>query len=90
MAIRFLYPCYFDSELTRAKGRRVAKQNSVPSPALAQVSRAVKYAGYTIISEDKDASHPARWFAKEGRLSVECEGSKEELLRKVGEKLNKK
>lgn len=90
MAIRFLYPCYFDINLTRSEGRRVSKAHSIEHPSLALLSRAAKYSGVTVVSEEKDASHPARWFAGEGRISVEYEGSKEELLRKVGEKLNKK
>ena len=90
MAIRYLYPCYFNAELTRAKGRRVAKDIAVPSPNLEQVARAAKQCGFTVLDEERDVAHPAYWFSREGRLRVEHEGSKEELLKKVAHKLSGK
>ncbi|MDV0441870.1 signal recognition particle subunit SRP19/SEC65 family protein [Methanorbis furvi] len=88
MAIRFLYPCYFNAGLTRSQGRRVAKTLAVSSPNLAQVTRAVKQCSVTVLDEERDIMHPAHWFSREGRLRVEYEGSKEELLQKVAHKLS--
>ena len=90
MASRYLYPCYFNAELTRDKWRRLAKDIAVPSPNLAQVARAAKQCGFTVLDEERDVAHPAHWFSKEGRLRVEYEGSKEELLEKVAHKLSGK
>ena len=88
MAIRFLYPSYFNAELTRSEGRRVNKSLAAASPNLAQVARAAKQCGVTVLDEERDALHPARWFSREGRLRVEYEGSKEELLQKIARKLS--
>ncbi|MCZ9313711.1 MAG: signal recognition particle subunit SRP19/SEC65 family protein [Methanocorpusculum sp.] len=88
MAIRFLYPCYFNAELTRSEGRRVAKTLAVVSPNLAQVARAVKQCDVAVLDEERDARHPAHWFSGDGRLRVEYEGSKEELLQKVAHRLS--
>lgn len=83
MALRTIYPCYFDVSLTRKEGRRVAKSEAVPQPNLQRLSRAAKAAGLAVAEENTSASHPARWFAKEGRLVIEYAGSKEELLHKI-------
>lgn len=88
MAIRFLYPSYFTSELTRSAGRRVPKTLATASPNLAQVARAAKQCGVTVLDEEREVMHPAHWYKHEGRLRVEYEGSKEELLKIVAHKMS--
>ncbi|MDR0439300.1 MAG: signal recognition particle subunit SRP19/SEC65 family protein [Methanocalculaceae archaeon] len=88
MAIRYLYPCYFDAELTRTEGRRVAKTLAVTSPNLAQIRRAAKLCELTVLDEELDVRHPAHWFFHDGRLQIDYKGSKEELLQKIAHKLN--
>lgn len=87
MALRTIYPCYFDVSLTRKEGRRVAKSEAVPQPNLSRIARAAKAAGLAVAEEDASKSHPARWFAREGRLVVDFAGSKEELLHKIASAL---
>ena len=87
MALRTIDPCYFDVSLTRKEGRRVAKSEAVPQPNLSRLARAAKSAGITVAEEDTSKSHPARWFAREGRLVVDFAGSKEELLHKIASAL---
>ena len=87
MALRTIYPCYFDVSLTRKEGRRVAKSEAVPQPNLSRLARAAKSAGITVAEEDASKFHPARWFAREGRLVVDFAGSKEELLHKIASAL---
>ena len=87
MALRTIYPCYFDVSLTRKEGRRVAKSEAVPQPNLSRLARAAKSAGIIVAEEDASKSHPARWFAREGRLVVDFAGSKEELLHKIASAL---
>ncbi|MBO5002829.1 signal recognition particle subunit SRP19/SEC65 family protein [Methanocorpusculaceae archaeon] len=87
MALRTIYPCYFDVSLTRKEGRRVAKSEAVPQPNLSRLARAAKSAGLAVAEEDTSKSHPARWFAREGRLVIDFAGSKEELLHKIASAL---
>ncbi|HJJ30415.1 MAG TPA: signal recognition particle subunit SRP19/SEC65 family protein [Methanocorpusculum sp.] len=87
MAIRFLYPCYFDAALTRNEGRRVAKSLAVSSPNMAMISRAAKVGGITVLEEERDAHHPAQWHKAGGRIRVEYAKSKEDLLKTVAKKL---
>ncbi len=90
MAIRFLYPCYFDASLTRAGGRRVAKSLAVSAPNMAMISRAAKASGISVLDEERDAHHPAQWYKAGGRVRVDYAGSKEDLLRNVARKLGGK
>jgi signal recognition particle subunit SRP19 len=90
MAIRFLYPCYFDASLTRSEGRRVAKSLAVSAPNMAMISRAAKGCGVSVLDEERDAHHPAQWYKAGGRIRVEYAGSKEDLLKNVAEKLGGK
>ena len=87
MALRTVYPCYFDSSLSRKEGRRVSAGKAVSQPNLSRISRAAKAAGLSVAEENASASHPARWYAREGRLVVDYAGSKEELLHKIAAKL---
>ncbi|MBR4987501.1 MAG: signal recognition particle subunit SRP19/SEC65 family protein [Methanocorpusculum sp.] len=87
MALRTVYPCYFDSSLSRKEGRRVSAGEAVSQPNLSRISRAAKAAGLSVAEENASASHPARWYAREGRLVVDYAGSKEELLHKIAAKL---
>ncbi|HJJ77719.1 MAG TPA: signal recognition particle subunit SRP19/SEC65 family protein [Methanocorpusculum sp.] len=52
MALRTVYPCYFDSSLTRKEGRRVSKSEAVTQPNLSRISRAAKAAGLSVAEED--------------------------------------
>lgn len=90
MSVRYLYPCYFDSALTRKNGRRVSKENAVSNPDLSGLIKAVRSAGIKIASEDSKAKHPAYWFKSSGVIKVEYEGSKEELMKKTAQHLRNK
>ncbi len=85
---RILYPSYFDSALQRGEGRRVPRAAAVPDPSLADLERAARKIGVKFRSEAKP--HPAHWMKREGRLVVTWEGSKEELLRKLAKKMERK
>lgn len=87
MALRTVYPCYFDASLSRKEGRRVSAAEAVSQPNISRIARAARAADLQVAEENASASHPARWFAKEGRLVIEYTGSKEELLHKIAAKL---
>jgi len=85
---RILYPCYFNTELRRNQGRRVPRAMGVPNPLLADLERAVKKNGLTCRVEEKH--HPAFWMRKEGRLVVEWKESKELLLKRVAQRMERR
>ncbi|QSZ67052.1 signal recognition particle protein Srp19 [Methanofollis aquaemaris] len=83
-----LYPCYFHAGLRRAEGRRVPMALAVKGPSLADLNAALKKCGCTFRTEEKH--HPAHWYKREGRVVVEYEGPKNELIRKVARALEVK
>ena len=85
---RILYPCYFDAARKRSEGRRIPRAAAVPDPTLADLEKAVKKLGATYRVEAKP--HPAVWMKREGRLVVSWKGSKEEILKKVAKKLERR
>ncbi|NLZ30317.1 MAG: signal recognition particle protein Srp19 [Methanomicrobiales archaeon] len=84
-AERILYPCYFDATLQRREGRRVPKELGVKSPDLPAVEAAIRKMKVPYRLEQHH--HPARWAEREGRIVVEWDGSKEDLIRRVTKRL---
>jgi signal recognition particle subunit SRP19 len=78
---RILYPCYFDSALTRDDGRRVSRSRAIKEPTLGDIEKAVKRCHIRYRTEQK--SHPAYWWKHEGRIVVSWEQGKEKLLATV-------
>ena len=77
-----IWPQYLDKNLTLKEGRKIAKEYAVAEPSLSDIERAVKRLGlqYNI---QKEVSYPGKWYEKSGRVLVEWEGTKLELLREV-------
>jgi signal recognition particle subunit SRP19 len=80
-----LYPCYFNAGYSRMEGRRVKKKSGVKAPVITDLERALKRAGIPYRVEDHH--HPAHWSRKEGRIVAGWTGGKEDLIRKVAERL---
>ena len=83
---RTLYPCYFDRALTRSQGRRVPQEMARETPKTKAIHKAAKQAGLSARIEE-GASHPAYWGKQEGRVIVGWKGTKEELIRKIAQKI---
>lgn len=83
---RTLYPCYFDSALTRREGRRVSQDLARETPKTRAIHKAAKKSGLSARIEE-NAHHPAFWWKQEGRVIVEWKGTKEELMKKIAQKL---
>ena len=81
-----LYPEYFDSKLTRHEGRRVTKRQAVSEPNVEELASAAKRAGFEITTE-LNASYPRFWWKKRGRVLVEPEKTKSEVVKKVAQEL---
>lgn len=77
-----IWPQYLDKNLTLKEGRKIAKEYAVAEPSLSDIERAVKRLGLQH-SVQKEVSYPGKWYEKSGRILVEWEGTKLELLRKV-------
>jgi signal recognition particle subunit SRP19 len=77
-----IWPQYLDKNLTLNEGRKISKEDCVKEPTINEIERAVKRLGlqYDI---QKEASYPGKWYEKSGRILVEWEGTKLELIREV-------
>ena len=84
----FLWSIYFDTNKSRADGRRVPKKLAVSAPKLEEIQRAAKRLG---IQPEvvPDAAHPSSPWLKSGLLVVPKTESKDKTLKKVAEELSK-
>lgn len=81
-----LWPAYFDSRGSRARGRRIPKKDAVEAPNAQMLFEAVKSLGLDCILE-LEKSYPRFWYRGGGRVLVEPKLDKPELIAKVSSKL---
>ena len=81
-----VWPQYLDKDLTLKQGRKVSKDIAVKEPTLNDIERALKRLGLTYNIE-KERAYPGKWYEKSGRILVEWEGTKLELLKEVSLKI---
>ena len=81
-----LWPAYFDRSRSRAEGRRVPDSAAVKAPDAAWVENAARKLGLDPTVEEK-AVHPSIPYEKQGRVLVAKKGSKQAVLKQVGERM---
>lgn len=81
-----IWPQYLDKNLTLKEGRKIAKSDAVTDPSLSDIERAVKRLGLKH-SVQKEVAYPGKWYDKSGRILVEWEGTKLELIREVSSEI---
>ena len=82
------WPEYFDSNRSKAEGRRVPKSLAIQDPTMEMVIKAVQRAGFQYKLEE-GKSYPGSWWKKTGMLLVENTMPKPVTLRRVAEELLK-
>jgi signal recognition particle subunit SRP19 len=81
-----LWSIYFDSNKTRADGRRVPKKLAVSAPKLEEIQRAAKRLGLQP-EVVPGAAHPSSPWLKIGLLIVPKTESKDKTVKKIAEEL---
>lgn len=81
-----IWPQYMNKDLSLSQGRKISKEDAVKDPAIADIERALKRLGFTYETE-KNKAYPGKWYEKSGRVMVEYEGTKLELIREVSLKI---
>ncbi len=81
-----VWPEYLNKNLSLNEGRKVAREYCVKDPSIKEVETALKRLGYTY-KVLKENSYPGRWYDNSGRVLVEYDNSKLELIREIGLKL---
>lgn len=77
-----IWPVYIDSEKTKKDGRRISKKDAVPSPKLREISAASKKLNLNPEVEN-NKSYSRSWWESPGRVSVDKNIPKRELLVKI-------
>ena len=81
-----VWPQYLDKDLSLSEGRKVSKAIAVSKPSISEIERALKRLGFTYEIE-RDKAYPGKWYEKSGRILVEYENTKLELLKEIGLKI---
>jgi len=83
-----LWPQYFDSSLTRQRGRKVPKELSVPKPTQKELLEAARSLGFDALP--LEGRYPREWWNREGPVLVEKHGSKRRTMLLIAQELRKK
>jgi signal recognition particle subunit SRP19 len=83
-----IWPVYFDLTKTRKEGRRVPKSLAVQHPKIIEVKMAVEKLGLEHEFTSETGYPKAPWL-KAGRIMVEKQGSKEQVIVKIAKQLLK-
>jgi signal recognition particle subunit SRP19 len=81
-----LYPLYFDSAVSRLKGRKVGRKYAVEKPTAETIAKAASSLGLHPLLE-KDHTHPSTPWRKEGRVVIDKKGPKTKLLLQIANRL---
>ncbi|MBQ9161349.1 MAG: signal recognition particle subunit SRP19/SEC65 family protein [Methanobrevibacter sp.] len=81
-----IWPQYLNENLSLNEGRKISKEDAVKDPTLSDIERALKRLGLTY-NIQKEFSYPGKWYEKSGRVLVEWEGTKLELIREISLKI---
>lgn len=81
-----IWPQYMNKNLSLSQGRKISKEDAVSDPTLSEIERALKRLGFTY-TVDKNRAYPGKWYEKSGRVLVEYDKSKLELIREVSQKI---
>jgi signal recognition particle subunit SRP19 len=77
-----IWPAYLDSSKSRSEGRRIPRDAAVDSPSAAEVANAAKQVGYEPEYEP-EKRYPRSWWEGRGRVTVETDDSKDDVIRAV-------
>jgi len=77
-----IWPQYLDRTLSLKEGRKISLEDSVKEPSINEIERALKRLNLPY-SIQKENAYPGKWYEKSGRVLVEWEGTKLELIRTV-------
>lgn len=83
-----IWPQYMNRNLSLNEGRKISLEDSVKDPTINDIERALKRLNLPH-SVQKEFSYPGKWYEKSGRVLVEWEGTKLELIREISLEIKK-
>ena len=81
-----IWPQYLNRDLSLSEGRKISKELAVSNPTMAEIEKALKRLGFTYQIQ-KERAYPGKWYEKSGRVLVEYENTKLELIKEISSKI---
>ena len=81
-----IWPQYLDKDLSLSEGRKISKDDAVTNPTVNDIEKALKRLGLEY-EVQKEFSYPGKWYEKSGRVLVEWDKTKLELIREISLKI---
>lgn len=79
---------YFNKTITRAKGRRLTREQCIFDPSLLELETAGRSAGLTIVGTESSVRFPRRPYTRSGYIAVsKSNATKSSILAKISSKL---
>jgi len=82
-----IWPAYIDSTKSKSEGRKIPKKQAVNSPKLREITQAAKKLRLNP-SVEKYKSYPSSWWEGSGRIIIDRNMSKQEVLIKLSNLIN--
>lgn len=81
-----IWPVYIDSTRTLKEGRKISKEYAVKNPSINEIRKACyKLQLQPVVDTEK--SYPGLWYEHSGRVAVDTNMKKNELLKAVADKI---
>ncbi len=81
-----IWPQYLNKDLSLSEGRKISKEYAVSNPSVNDIEKALKRLGLQY-NVQKEFSYPGKWYEKSGRVLVEWDKTKLELIREISLKI---
>jgi len=81
-----IWPIYLDIGKSLNEGRKISKEYAISEPRIKEIEKAAQRLKYQFIVE-LDKSYPGEWYEKSGRILINSEESKKEILIKLSNQI---
>ncbi len=82
-----VWPQYLDKNLSLNEGRKVSKEIAVEEPKLQDIEKALRRLNLPYSTQKRKVISLSKWYEKSGRILVESDKPKLELLKEISLKL---
>ncbi|MCC7554224.1 MAG: signal recognition particle subunit SRP19/SEC65 family protein [Methanobacteriaceae archaeon] len=84
-----VWPEYFNSNLSIKEGRKISKDKCFKNPTTKDIVKALRKLKIQYTVEDKK-SYPGKWYENNGRVIIETDKNKREILEEIAQNMKVK
>ncbi len=77
-----IWPIYLNKDKSLSQGRKVSAEYAISEPRIKEIEKAAQRLRYNYTVENHK-SYPGEWYEKSGRIIINSEDSKKEILIKL-------